>query len=98
SAHGAGLMAVPFALGAAGDPHAAHAGHGGALLAGPTAGQGIGMLATIVHAAGYLIVAALLAVLVYEKFGLRLLRTAWVNVDLIWAIALIVTGVLTPLI
>jgi hypothetical protein len=27
--------------------------------------------------------------------GLRFLRTAWVNLDLLWAIALVVTGVAT---
>lgn len=39
----------------------------------------------------------ILAVLVYEKLGLRLLRTAWINLNLIWAAALIVTGLLTLL-
>jgi hypothetical protein len=34
------------------------------------------------------------AVLVYEKLGVRILRSAWINLDAIWAIALIVTGVL----
>ena len=34
-------------------------------------------------------------VLVYEKLGLRLLRTAWINLNLIWGAALVVTGVLT---
>lgn len=46
---------------------------------------------------GYLVVSALVAVIVYEKLGLRLLRTAWLNVNPIWAAALILTGVLTPL-
>jgi hypothetical protein len=34
---------------------------------------------------------------VYQRLGLRLLRTAWVNVDLIWAGALVVSAGLTPL-
>jgi hypothetical protein len=29
--------------------------------------------------------------------GTRFLRTAWVNLDLIWAVALVVTGVATVL-
>ena len=37
-------------------------------------------------------VTALAALLVYQKFGLALLRRSWVNLDLIWAIALVVTG------
>jgi hypothetical protein len=57
----------------------------------------VALLATLVHTVGYLAVAGILAVVVYEKVGLRLLRTAWINLNLIWAAALIVTAVLTPL-
>jgi hypothetical protein len=52
-------------------------------------------LATGAHAAGYLLVTALIAVLVFEKFGVGLLRKAWFNLDRIWAAALIATGMLT---
>jgi hypothetical protein len=31
-------------------------------------------------------------VIVYERVGVRFLRSAWVNLDLLWAIALVVTG------
>jgi hypothetical protein len=50
-----------------------------------------------VHTAGYLLVTGLIAVIVYERIGLRFLRTAWVNLDLIWAVALVVTGIATVL-
>jgi hypothetical protein len=36
------------------------------------------------------------AAVVYRKLGLRMLRTLWFNIDLVWAGALIVTAVLTP--
>ena len=36
-----------------------------------------------------------MAWIVFEKLGLGLLRRAWVNLDLIWAAALVVTGGLT---
>ena len=36
------------------------------------------------------------AVVVYERLGLRLLGRAWFNVDRVWAGALIVTAALTP--
>jgi len=52
-----------------------------------------GIWATLVHTAGYLLVTGLLAVIVYEKVGVRFLRKAWINLDLIWAGALVVTGV-----
>jgi hypothetical protein len=70
-----------------------HATHGIPLAPGSV----IGVWATVVHAAAYLLVTGTIAVIVYEKLGLRLLRSAWLNVDVIWASALIVTGVLTPL-
>ena len=55
-------------------------------------GAWTGIVATLVHTLGYLSVTALIALLVYRKFGLSLLRTGWFNLDLVWAIALIVTG------
>jgi hypothetical protein len=104
SAHGAGLMTLPFVLGSASEVSAthSHAAHmtdafaAGASSATLMAANG-GVLAVITHTAGYLAVAGILAVVVYEKLGLRLLRTAWVNLDLVWAGALIVTALLTPL-
>ena len=48
----------------------------------------------VVHTLGYLLMTALVAMLVYEKFGVGVLRHAWFNVDLIWMVALMITGVL----
>lgn len=93
TAHGAGLMVLPFLMPAAvpAPLHAAHA-------AGPDAGGSPmgAVTATALHTVGYLVVTGLVAAVVYHRLGLRLLRKVWVNVDLIWAGALIVTGVLTP--
>ena len=62
----------------------------------PAAGGAIaGLLATGVHTAGYLAVSGLVAWVVYRKLGLALLRKAWFNVDLLWAAALVVSGVIT---
>lgn len=85
SAHGAGLMALPVVLGAG------HGAHG----AGGHPAHATGLLASGVHAAGYLLVTGAIAVVVYERLGLRLLRSAWVNLDLIWAGALVVAAVVT---
>jgi hypothetical protein len=93
SAHGAGLMVVPFVIGLGATPAGAAA---ACHTAAPwVAGTGAAVAGTLVHGAGYLAVTAVTAVLVYEKLGVGILRTAWVNLDLIWAIALIITGVLT---
>ena len=109
SAHGAGLMALPFVLVAtapAADHHLADGGlvQGGHVAGGIHAaasalppGAMVGLLATAVHTAGYFVVLGLMAALVYERLGLRLLRTAWINLDLVWAGALTCTGVLTVL-
>jgi hypothetical protein len=49
----------------------------------------------VLHTLGYLLVAGAVAFIVYRKLGLRLLRRAWINLDLIWAAALVLTAVLT---
>lgn len=95
SSHGAGLMVLPLVLGDI--PAAMHAHHvAHASMFGPELGWS-GTTAALVHTAGYLLVTGLIAVLVYERLGTRFLRTAWVNLDLIWAVVLIVTGVATVL-
>jgi hypothetical protein len=38
-----------------------------------------------------------MAWVVYRKFGLALLRKAWVNFELVWAAALVATGLATLL-
>jgi hypothetical protein len=45
----------------------------------------------------YFVVTAGIALVVYEKVGLALLRRAWLNLDLVWALVLVATGVLTLL-
>jgi hypothetical protein len=90
TAHGAGLMVLPLLPGDAG-PHAMHLAQASLMpVAGPLDS---GLQATVLHTAGYLLVTGLVAVLVYRKLGLRMLRTMWINLDLIWGMALVVTGV-----
>ncbi len=55
-------------------------------------------IALLVHTLGYLLVTGLIAFVVYEKLGLEVLRKTWVNLDLIWAVALIATAGFTLLI
>jgi hypothetical protein len=51
-------------------------------------------LGVALHTATMLVVMALVARIVYRKLGLAVLRRSWVNFDLIWAVALLVVGVL----
>jgi hypothetical protein len=95
SAHGAGLMLVPFFLqsSAAGgshhhDTHQMHA-WAFANFNAPS----LLITSVVVHTLGYLIATALLAILVYEKLGVAILRRAWFNIDLVWMLALMITGV-----
>src|SRR5215469_14508382 len=93
SAHGAGLMVLPVLFGM----------HGGDSLADSTVsmhhvhlavmgGPVTNVSAVLVHTLGYLAVTGFVAWVVYEKLGLALLRKAWLNLDLIWAVALVATG------
>ena len=97
SAHGAGLMLVPILLGW---PHANHADHQGhmshesSLQVQSFNGPLLWLAAVMVHSAGHLLVAMLIALVVYEKLGLAMLRRAWFNLDLLWMIALMLSGLL----
>jgi len=96
SAHGAGLMVVPVLLGSiAVEAQSQMAGHN---HMSATVGPLGGMLATGVHTIAYLAVTGLVAWVVYQKLGLALLRKAWFNLDLLWAVALLTTGLVTMLI
>lgn len=89
SAHGAGFMILPVVLGMSA-PDSVASEHRHTMNVAATSWTAIS--ATLVHAAGYLLVTGLVAFLVYEKLGVAFLRKGWFNLDLIWAIALIATG------
>jgi hypothetical protein len=90
--HGAGLMLVPMLLRLPmRDVHAAHVQWEGL----PATADAIGaFLAVAVHTFAMLAVAGAIAVVVYEWVGLAFLRRGWINLDLLWAIALFVAGAL----
>ena len=108
TAHGAGLMLVPVLLRLSSDSpsHAGHAGH--AMLGSPaehadhlvamSAPAGLSTIdvaAVGVHTAAMFLVMGAIAVVVFEKVGLAILRRAWLNLDRLWAGALIGAGALT---
>jgi hypothetical protein len=95
TAHGAGLMVLPLVL--SGAPAPAHLHHLAAGMLGSGDLQWNGITAAAAHTAGYLLVTGSIAVIVYEKVGLKFLRTAWLNLDLLWAVALVLTGLATAL-
>jgi hypothetical protein len=93
TAHGAGLMVVPVFVGMSMASESGHAHRMGAT----ESGIGTALLATSLHALGYLAVTAVIALLVFEKLGVGIRRRAWINLDVIWAAALMATGALTLL-
>jgi hypothetical protein len=101
SAHGAGLMLVPVLLKLSSpaeepmqgmDGHADHAAHAFG-SAGPTV---LADLAAVgLHTLAMFLVMGTIAVVVYEKFDVMILKSAWFNVDLLWAVALVAAGTIT---
>ena len=95
SAHGAGLMLVPFFLpSAAGEEshhHEAHQMHAWAFA--NFSAPSLLIAAVVIHTLGYLVITALVAIVVYENLGVAILRHAWFNIDLLWMLALMITGV-----
>jgi len=94
SAHGAGLMLVPFFLQspAAGElhHHDAHQMHAWAFA--NFSAPSLLVAAVVVHTLGYVLTTVLVAIVVYEKLGIAILRRAWFNIDLVWMLALMITG------
>jgi hypothetical protein len=88
SVHGAGLMLLPVLV-AGPVPQTGHE-HMTA-----SAGLWTGLAATTVHTVAMVAVAGAVAVAVYQVVGLRILRTAWVNLDQVWACALVAAGLAT---
>ena len=85
SAHGAGLMLAPVLLGmpVAGAYHS---------LSEITMQA---VFAASVHVTAMLLVMGIVAIVVYEKVGLRILRRGWLNMDLAWSLVLIASGAIT---
>jgi len=103
SAHGAGLMLVPFILAA---PHSFdsampmhHLAHQMTMLSAMPVSIGASStqawLVVGFHTLGYLLATLALALLVYYKLGIAILHRGWLNLDLLWTVALIAAGALT---
>jgi len=97
SAHGAGLMLVPVLLGIP-SASAAHGAHGAHADHASTSGSAtvLADLAVVgVHTLAMFAVMGLVALVVYEKFGVAILKRSWFDLDLAWAGALVGAGLIT---
>jgi hypothetical protein len=92
SAHGAGLMLFPILMNVMPGGHSMMHHH-----AMPPMGTTFltGAAVVIVHTTALLLVMGTIAIVIYEKVGLAILRSAWINLDIVWAGALIAAGLLS---
>ena len=88
TAHGAGLMLLPIALGLCGtrDTHAAWF-----AALGPSVGTAL--LVAAVHTLAMILAGVALAWAVYRWLGLAFVRRAWLNLDAVWGASLVAVGV-----
>ena len=101
TAHGAGLMLLPIYLGLhssggmpAGMSSGEMAGHGALrqLLEGQAAPA---LLVAGVHTLAMVVAGGAMAVAVYSWFGLRSVSRTWFNLDIVWALSLVVVGTIS---
>ena len=96
TAHGAGLMLLPFALGlCAGASQASTPIENGreAMSELMRSGVATSLAVATVHTIAMVLGAGLMAWIVYRWAGLRLISRAWLNLDAVWAASLVLTGV-----
>jgi len=91
-AHGAGLMLVPIYLGLC-QAFELDKGHeaAGTLI---NANLGMAVLVSVVHSAAMVAAGGCSAWLVYRYLGLKFMSRSWFNLDVTWAVSLILVGVL----
>lgn len=96
TAHGAGLMVAPVLLAT---DESSGKGHDHAISDMSLGSMSIPEmgLAIVLHVGAMMLVMACVAVVVYEKLGVAVLRRAWINSDQLWAAAFVVAGTLTLL-
>jgi hypothetical protein len=100
TAHGAGLMLVPAILSIRDDEVPETLASTGAHHHVPASADAsesfiTSLVAVGVHTAAMFAVAGAIALVVYRKVGVDILRRAWINMDLIWIGAIAVTGGIT---
>jgi hypothetical protein len=98
TAHGAGVMVAPVLIGLQGSLDREHVrAHDQADLGLLGGSLGVGAIGIALHVVAMLAVMGIVAVLVYDRLGLKVLRTAWINTDQLWAGAFVLAAVITLL-
>ena len=93
TAHGAGLMLLPVLLGLpSGSKTGPHVHGSPAMLAALGQSTVTAVSAVAVHTLAMLCTAGIVGLVVYEWLGLAFLRRGWINLERIWALALLAAG------
>jgi hypothetical protein len=96
TAHGAGLMVAPVLIGLQGTIDRAHVrAHDQADIGLLGGSLGTGAVGIALHVLAMVAVMGGVAVVVYDRLGLKVLRTAWINTDRLWAAAFVLAAVIT---
>jgi hypothetical protein len=90
TAHGAGLMLAPVALGLCTAPR--DAGQVSAMAAVMRSDVAVAVAVTAVHTVAMLVSGIAIAWLVYRYLGVQFVRRAWFNLDVVWGVSLVVAG------
>jgi hypothetical protein len=96
TAHGAGLMLFPILM----DMRMPAMAHHQMMHPMPAIGRGAlgfaqALAVVTLHTGAMLLVMGTVALIIYEWIGLKILRSAWINLDTIWAGALVAAGALS---
>ena len=96
TAHGAGLMLVPFMLGlcAPGDAAIAASDRGHATVMNYLARSNVATAVAVaaVHTLAMMLAGLAVAWAVYRYLGLQFLRRAWFDLDAVWGVSLVIAG------
>jgi hypothetical protein len=87
NAHGAGLMLIPAII-----PLCLAASPTHALTLGSSVPVGLAALA--LHTVAMLATIGIISIAVYKWIGVGFLRRGWINLDLLWTVALVICGII----
>ena len=90
TAHGAGLMLLPIYLGLCSTEGLDTAHQASSILMGRNLTTAV--LVSILHTLSMVTAGGVIALLVYGWFGLKFLSRSWFNLDIVWAVSLILIG------
>lgn len=97
TAHGAALMLIPFVMGLCEAPDTLAGrtpvawGHE-AVMALMRSNVATAVVVSLLHSAAMIVSGMAVAWIVYRHLGLRVLRRAWLDLDIVWALCLIASG------